>query len=195
MSYDLTEFDRKLIERNIIDLAGDIDRDLAIYLRKCLARAVANGAPPLTVLFTSSGGDVGMGLDMYDMLSLYPATKTGVVIGRAASMAAVILQGCTERLCARHANVMIHHISRQNVTLDLMRSHRRIEKTRLEMEERQMRIYKIFGARSGKAVPTIRAACRKESDMSAEEALEFGLIDRIVDDHQDITRRNKTTPA
>jgi ATP-dependent Clp protease, protease subunit len=178
--YMLSEVQRGLIEQGIIDLSGDVDDEMADYVREALTILKAKGSPDITVEITSDGGDTDAGLNITDMLRLYSGKKSGKIIGFAHSMAAVILQVCDERLCARHATVMIHHLYHDEVSLDTMKSESRLKETIADMEKTQNRIYAIICDRTGKDRKTIRKKCKEERDMNAEEALNFGLIDKII---------------
>lgn len=169
-----------LIRQRVIDLSGEVDVDMAKYVREALLRLKAERSPDIEVRITSDGGHVGYGLDIYDMLRLYEGKTRGMVFGIAASMAAVILQACSERHVAANARILIHHINRNRITLDDIRKPHRVEKIRDEMEKRQQRLYRILSQRTKKGIPRIRAVCAKDEEMTAEEALKFGLIDKIL---------------
>lgn len=169
-----------LLKQRILVLDGDVDQAMGRYVNEALLRLQADGSPPITVKITSGGGDVMVGLDIYDFLTHYPGEVTGVVLGFASSMAAVILQACKERRCARHARILIHHVSRTNVSLDTLRSKKRTTETREDLERSQARIYEILRERSGQSLPAIRRQCALDVQMPAKEAKAFGLIDKII---------------
>lgn len=169
-----------LITRRVIDLAGEVDIEMAKYTRESLLRLRANGSPDIEVRITSGGGSVEFGLDIYDMVRLYEGKTRGVVFGQAASMAAVILQACSQRCAAENTRILIHHINRNQVTLDDMRQPKKIAKIHEEMEQRQKRLYEILSQRTGKSIARIRAVCVKNEDMTARQALDFGLIDHVL---------------
>lgn len=176
----LDDVQKGLLEKNIIDISGEIDVDTAFYVREALMRLVAKGSPDIKILITSDGGHVFVGLDVYDLLRNYSGATEGVVYGFARSMAAVILQACKKRIALRHANILIHHIAKTEVSLDILRDKRRTERLRDELEKNQERMYKILVDRTGRKVGEIKRECAKDREMSAEEALEFGLIDEII---------------
>ena len=176
----LSKLHLDLITRRVIDLAGEVDIEMAKYVREALLRLKAERSPDIEVSITSGGGSVEYGLHIYDMIRLYEGETRGVVFGQAASMAAVILQACTERCAAENTRLLIHHINRNSVTLDDMRRPKKIAKIHEEMEQRQKRLYEILSGRTGKNVARIRAVCVKDEEMTAQEALDFGLIDRVL---------------
>jgi ATP-dependent Clp protease protease subunit len=111
----------------------------------------------------------------------YSGGIDGFVIGRANSMAAILLQACKNRSCARHGSVLIHHVISENVSLDDLTSAARLQRLRRGAQEDQQRLYRILSSRTQKPVSEIRKTCRKDYAMTSEEALAFGLIDEISD--------------
>jgi ATP-dependent protease ClpP protease subunit len=176
----MNEEDLGLLENGIIDLSGEVDYEMADYVRECFRILKSKGSPDITIEITSAGGDVGIGLSILDMLRLYPGKKTGKVIGFARSMAAVILQACDKRLCAKHAVMMIHHLYKNEVSLDVMRDPKKARKTLEEMEESQNWIYEVLCKRTKKRKAVIKKICEEERDLTANEALNLGLIDKVI---------------
>jgi len=164
----------------IIDIVGEVNKDMYRYVRTAIRYLLSRGSPEIRVLISSPGGLVDAGLDIYDELRLYPGRKTATVNDNAASMGALILQACDLRQCARHSHILIHHISTGNVTLDTLRSKKKLKNMVDSMEADQKRLYDILATRTGKSVKKISSACKKDEYMTAKEALGFGLIDEIV---------------
>jgi ATP-dependent Clp protease protease subunit len=163
-----------------IELANNVEGPMYTQVGQSLAFLRGHGSPELQIAISSGGGDVDIGLDIYDMIRLYPSKTTGLVINRAASMAAIILQACTVRQCAPHASILIHHISRRSVTLDQLRDSKKLKELRDDMEKSQDRLYKILQERTGQPLHKIKSVCAKDEYMDARAALKFGLIDNIV---------------
>jgi len=170
-----------LLDKNILALRGTVDQEMVFYVQEALLRLVARQSPPVVMFVTSNGGDVEIGLDIYDALRSYSGEVIGVVYGYANSMAAVILQACKTRVCAPNAQVLVHHISKREVGLDVLRSRKKTEEVRKALEESQNKIYKILMQRTRRTLREIRRECAKNQAMSAEEALAFGLVDRVED--------------
>jgi ATP-dependent Clp protease protease subunit len=165
----------------VIPIYENFDRNLYGRIRDSLLFLATRGNPRVMLQIDSRGGDVNAGLDIYDLLMLYPGGCDGLVICSADSTGAVVLQACRKRLCARHAGVLIHHISRRSVALDDIVSDSGVKKTRASMKATQERLYTILSGRTGRTVAEIRKACLKNETMRAEEALAFGLVDEIID--------------
>jgi len=175
----MSSVQKNLLAKNTIVIQGKINGDTVFYVRDCCADLICRGSPEVLIMIFSGGGSVGAGLDVYDILKLYPGEKTAIVFGYARSMAAVILQACEKRYATRHAAIMIHHISSSDISLDTLRDKDRLVKFIASMEFEQEYLYKIFSEKTGKEVSVIREECAKDRDMPAEEALAFGLIDEI----------------
>ncbi len=178
--YSLSRVQADLLKKNIIDLQGDVDGDMVLYVHDALAELIAKGSPNIDVLISSGGGKVLAGLDICDLLRFYKGKKTGIILCYAKSMAAIILQVCDKRLCAKHARVLIHHINGGSFTLDQLRSKKTMKAIKRGMERDQAQLYSILAEKTGQSRKKIVKACRKDRDMSAREALKFGLIDEII---------------
>jgi len=168
-----------LLNKGIILLKGDVNGAMVGHLYQSLAVLEGQGSPDIEIRIFSGGGSVAAGLDIYDAIRRYAGKKIGVVYAYARSMGAIVLQACDERVCLPHARVLIHHINRQSVSLDDLDDAERLEVLRTEMWENQNAIYAILIHRTNKTKKEISEACKKDRDMTAQEALSFGLIDRI----------------
>ena len=178
--YELTEKERKLLDKGIIDLCGEVNQEMVFYVRACIVELKANDNPDIEILISSGGGRVKFGLDIYDMIRMYKGQTTGKVFQGAHSIAAIILQGCDKRLITKHSEIMIHHISINQVSLDVLRNRKKVEELKKDMERDQQSLYDILSEKTGHLKSVIKAKCAKEYFMSAEEALEFGLVDEII---------------
>jgi ATP-dependent Clp protease protease subunit len=177
---NLDETQLALLRQGTIDLGGEVNGDMALYVREAVTRLEAHtDSADLHLRLTSDGGDVGCGLSIYDVLRNYGGKKEGLVMGFARSMGVLILQACDRRIALQHSQILIHHISRREISLDVLRTKTKLQLVREEMEAQQTRLYKILSSRCGRTVPEIRKKCAEEQDMTAEDALEFGLIDEI----------------
>lgn len=165
----------------VIPIYENIDWGCYSRVRDSLTLLTARGSPRIKILIDSAGGSVDAGLSIYDTLMAYQGGADGVVVGRANSMAAILLQACKNRRCARHGSVLIHHVFSENVSLDDLTSAARLKRLRRGSEKDQQRLYAILSKRTGKSIPDIRRTCRKDESMTSEEALAFGLIDEISD--------------
>jgi len=179
--YDkMEEAQKELLKKNILDLTGPSDAEMGLYTRQCIMHLTSVGSPDITIHITSDGGPVETALHVYDSLRLYKGNKTGIVYGFARSSAAIILQACDKRVCTKHAAILIHHVIAINVSLDVFKNKEKLQKKVLELEKSQKKLYAILCDRTGRSEKEIIATCKLNNDMTAEEALKFGLIDEII---------------
>lgn len=143
-------------------------------------------AEPLRILIDSEGGNSDEGLWVHDLLKALPVPTVGIVIGKCHSAAAVILQGCTERTALPHARFLIHSVS--SSAHGIHGSARRIREELREMVRSraisQERVEHALGARlsctSAELRSVMRIGDRHDRELTAQEALRLGLLDRIV---------------
>ena len=171
------------IEKKIIPIEGKVDGDMFHFIREIMGGLLLKDCPDILVTFTSTGGSVSAGLDIYDLINNYPGKSTGIVFAMANSIAAVILQACDERICAKHAEILIHYISQNSISLDVMsKPNGKAYQNMLKGGRRdQAYINQILTERTGQALKVIRGESAKDLAMTSEEALIFGLIDRIAE--------------
>lgn len=161
-------------------ITSTVDGDLYTKVARAIAYLNTKSSPDIDVVIDSSGGSVDYGLDIYDVLRLYKGKKRGLVVCKAASMAAIILQVCDVRRCAQHAGVLIHHVSRRDVSLDELTSKRKLNALIDRLKLQQEKLYRILVEKTGKTRAQIVRACSKDEFMNPTQALDFGLIDEIV---------------
>jgi len=181
-AYTLTEPQMALLKGKVpaIDIVGAVNSHMSAYVRTATRYLRSVGSPGIDVFITSPGGSVEDGLDIFDELRLYTGKKVATINDKAASMGAIILQACEVRRCSLHSHVLIHHISTGRVTLDTLRSPKKLAKMRKKMEIDQSLLDQILANRTGKSKSAIRRACAKDKFMDAQQALDFNLIDEIV---------------
>ncbi|MDP3645756.1 MAG: ATP-dependent Clp protease proteolytic subunit, partial [bacterium] len=130
----------------------------------------------------SEGGEIAAGLDIYDEIRLYRGETRGIVMGFAQSMGAIILQACTHRVAARHAEVLIHNntMIRQLTDRDVRRRGDPLADVRRDLLLLRHSTDDIFVRSTGRTKKEIRAQCKLGRPMTAEEALKFGLLDELI---------------
>lgn len=180
MALDSVVMDSLKLAQPILVLSGEVEPPMFQKVAEAFQFLISRGSPDLEIIINSGGGSTSVGLDIFDTIRLYRGKVTGKVISRAASMAAIILQACTVRQCARHAEILIHHVSRRNVSLDVMKSRAKMKKVVSEVEKPQQRLYNILVGRTKRSKSEIVRACRLDKYMASEQAKEFGLIDEII---------------
>ncbi len=182
--FSLTDLQIGLLEHGVIDFQGEVDDEMYQYVRDCLSWLSVNNSPPICIRFSSGGGSVDAGLVIYDMLRLYPGKTTGLVVGFARSMATVILQACSLRLCTKHSVLFVHSIRYSgSIGLDEFDDRKKLKKIVESARKNQDKLFRIMEGKTGKSKEVIMSWCKKgdrDIEISAEEALKYGLIDAIV---------------
>ena len=125
----------------------------------------------------SPGGSVTAGMAIYDTMQYIKCDVSTICIGMAASMGAFLLSGGTKgkRLALPNAEIMIHQPSGgaqgQATEIKIVAEH--ILKTKQKLNE-------ILAANTGQPIETIALDTERDNYMSAQEAMEYGLIDKVI---------------
>ena len=177
-SYDI--FSRLLNDR-IIFLSEEVNDATASLLVAQMLYLEAQ-APDKDIQFyiNSPGGSVTAGMAIYDTMQYIKCDVATITIGMAASMGAFLLSAGTKgkRMALPNAEIMIHQPSAgtQGQITDMA-----IHLKRLQVIKERMN--KIMADNTGRSIEEVTAACERDNFMSAEEALEFGLIDKVIYNH------------
>ena len=177
-SYDI--FSRLLNDR-IIFLSEEVNDATASLLVAQMLYLEAQ-APDKDIQFyiNSPGGSVTAGMAIYDTMQYIKCDVATITIGMAASMGAFLLSAGTKgkRMALPNAEIMIHQPSAgtQGQITDMA-----IHLKRLQVIKERMN--KIMAENTGRTVEEVTTACERDNFMSAEEALAFGLIDKVIDHH------------
>lgn len=162
--------------RRIIYIVGEIADPMSAEICCQINHLAALGNDDITLWIKSDGGSVSAGLAILDTMATCGCDIRTVVMGCAASMAAVISSSGTKgkRFIGPNAEMMIHQalggISGQ--TADILRSARHIEKV-------NKRLYEILARNCGVSVKKIAADCDRDYHLIAEEAIAYGLMDHV----------------
>ena len=174
-SYDI--FSRLLNDR-IIFLSEEVnDATASLIVAQMLYLEAQDPDKDIQFYINSPGGSVTAGMAIYDTMQYIKCDVATITIGMAASMGAFLLSAGTKgkRMALPNAEIMIHQPSAgtQGQITDMA-----IHLKRLQVIKERMN--KIMAENTGRSVEEVTAACERDNFMSAEEALEFGLIDKII---------------
>ena len=174
-SYDI--FSRLLNDR-IIFLSEEVnDATASLIVAQMLYLEAQDPDKDIQFYINSPGGSVTAGMAIYDTMQYIKCDVATITIGMAASMGAFLLSAGTKgkRMALPNAEIMIHQPSAgtQGQITDMA-----IHLKRLETIKQRMN--RIMAENTGKSIEEVTAACERDNFMSAEEALEFGLIDQII---------------
>lgn len=181
-------FSRMLKDR-IIFLGSPIDSVVAnVIVAQLLFLSSQDPSSPIKIYINSPGGSVVAGLSIIDTMNLIPNDVETIVVGMAASMAAVILSSGAKgmRKSLPNSTVMIHQPSNANVggqASDIEISTRRIIRIRDNLNQ-------MLASNTGQELSRVEQDCDRDYYMNSEEALEYGIIDSVVgrvsDDEEDV---------
>ncbi len=174
-SYDI--FSRLLNDR-IVFLGEEVnDTTASLVVAQFLFLEAQDPDKDIQFYINSPGGSITAGMAIYDTMKYIKCDVSTIAIGMAASMAAFLLSSGTKgkRLALPNTEIMIHQPSAgtQGQVTDMAIHLRRIQRIKERMNA-------IMADNTGKSVEVIRDACERDNFMSAQEALDFGLIDKVI---------------
>ena len=175
-SYDI--FSRLLNDRIII-LSEEVNSTTAsLIVAQLLYLEAQDPDKDIQFYINSPGGSVTDGMAIYDTMQYIKCVVSSICVGMAASMGAFLLSSGTKgkRLALPNAEIMIHQPSAgtQGQITDMA-----IHLKRLEVIKK--RLNAILADNTGRSVEEITAACERDNFMTAEEAVAYGLIDKVID--------------
>jgi ATP-dependent Clp protease protease subunit len=185
--YDLYS---RLLRDRIIFLGRDIDDRVAnLVTAQLLFLETQDPDKDVNFYINSPGGVITSGLGIYDTMQLIKCDVSTVCIGQAASMAAILLlSGAAEKRSALpHARIMIHQ------PLGGMRGQvSDLEIHYKEVMQLRDRIYGIMCHHTGRTFDEMVDACNRDRFLSPEEAMGFGIIDKVITRPTGVTSPSKT---
>ena len=175
-SYDI--FSRLLNDRIII-LSEEVNSTTAsLIVAQLLYLEAQDPDKDIQFYINSPGGSVTDGMAIYDTMQYIKCDVSTICVGMAASMGAFLLSSGTKgkRIALPNAEIMIHQPSAgtQGQITDMA-----IHLKRLEVIKK--RLNAILADNTGRSVEEITAACERDNFMTAEEAVAYGLIDKVID--------------
>lgn len=174
--YDI--YSRMLKER-VVFLVGQVEDFMAnIVVAQLLFLESENPDKDISLYINSPGGSVTAGMSIYDTMQFIKPDVTTLCIGQAASMGAVLLAGGAEgkRLALPHSRVMIHQPlgGFQGQATDIQIHAQEIISIRSRLND-------VLAHHTGKDVEEIQRDTDRDNFMTAHDALDYGLIDRVVE--------------
>ncbi len=174
-SYDI--FSRLLNDR-IIFLGEEVNATTAsLVVAQLLYLEAQDPDKDIQFYINSPGGSVTDGMAIYDTMQYVKCDVSTICIGMAASMGAFLLSSGAKgkRFALPNAEIMIHQPSAgtQGQITDMA-----IHLKRLEVIKKRMN--HILSENTGKPIEVVTADCERDNFMSAEEAVSYGLIDKVI---------------
>ncbi|HFD32523.1 MAG TPA: ATP-dependent Clp endopeptidase proteolytic subunit ClpP [Gammaproteobacteria bacterium] len=179
-SYDIYS---RLLKERVIFLVGQVEDHMAnLVVAQLLFLESENPDKDIFLYINSPGGSVSAGLAIYDTMQFIKPDVSTLCIGQAASMGAFLLCGGApgKRYSLPHSRMMIHQPlgGMQGQAVDLEIHTKEILKTR-------ERLNAIMAKHTGQKLEKIQVDTDRDNFMSGDEAVEYGLIDSVLNSRED----------
>ncbi len=167
----------RLLEDRIIFITGEInDQTANVVVAQLIYLEAKNPDKDISIYINSPGGVITAGLAIYDTMKYIKCDVCTICVGLAASMASVLLSSGTKgkRFALANSEVMIHQPlgGTQGQATDIQIAAEHILKIKKKMN-------KILSDNTGQSVETIERDTERDNFMTAEEAMQYGLIDKV----------------
>jgi len=175
-SYDIYS---RLLKDRIIFLSEDVnDVTASLIVAQMLFLESEDPNKDINFYINSPGGSVTSGFAIYDTMQYIKCDVSTICVGLAASMGAFLLAGGTKgkRMALPNAEIMIHQPSggARGQATEIQIVAENILKTKQKLNE-------MLAANTGKPIEIIERDTDRDNYMSAQEALEYGLIDKVIE--------------
>ena len=174
-SYDI--FSRLLNDRIIMLCEEVTDASASLVVAQLLYLESQDPEKDISLYINSPGGSVTAGMAIYDTMNFIKCDVSTICVGMAASMGAFLLSSGAKgkRLALPNSEIMIHQPSAgtQGQITDMCIHLKRLQSVKERMN-------RILAENTGKPLDVVAADCERDNFMSAQEALEYGLIDRVI---------------
>ena len=172
----------RLLKDRIIFLGEEVNETTAsLVVAQLLFLEAEDPGKDIQLYINSPGGSVTAGMAIYDTMNYIKSDVSTICIGMAASMGAFLLSGGTKgkRFALPNAEIMIHQPSggSRGMASDMKIVADQILKTKQKLNE-------ILAKNTGKPIDVIERDTDRDNYMTAQEALEYGLIDSIIENRK-----------
>lgn len=174
-SYDIYS---RLLKERVIFMTGQVEDHMAnLIVAQLLFLESENPEKDIYLYINSPGGSVTAGMSIYDTMQFIKPDVSTVCMGQACSMGAFLLAGGAKgkRFCLPNGRVMIHQPlgGFQGQASDIQIHAQEILKTKQKLNE-------MLAAHTGQPLDKIERDTDRDNFMSAEEAVEYGLVDAVL---------------
>ncbi|MHC4665244.1 MAG: ATP-dependent Clp protease proteolytic subunit [Planctomycetota bacterium] len=181
----------RLLRDRIVFLGGMLDDALAnLIIAQMLFLSNEDNKNDIHFYINSPGGSITAGLAVYDTMQFLRCDVATYCVGQAASMGAVLLTGgkSGKRFLLANSRVLLH----QPLVPGVLQG----PATDLEIEAKEIlrlraRLYNVLAEHTGQSPEKIEKDCDRNLWLQAEEAIEYGLVDRILQKAPEIVRRHE----
>ena len=182
---EMTGMTAKLLKARTVIISQQVNAELtAKVLNQLVLLEQEDAEAPLTVFINSPGGEIFSGFAIFDMLNFIACPVTTVVTGFAASMGSILSLAADKgrRFALPQAKIMIHQpmlMGYQGRATDCEIQAREILKTRDHL-------INLYSEQTGRDYEEIKQAIDRDNWFTAQEALDFGLLDKVVRTRSDL---------
>jgi ATP-dependent Clp protease protease subunit len=169
----------RLLKDHVIFLGEPIDDHVAsLVIAQMLFLEAENPNRDISLYINSPGGSISAGLAIYDTMQYVKPDVATICVGQASSMAAVLLAGGAKgkRMALPHARVLLH----QPLMYGLGGQATDIDIHAKDILRLRQRLNEILAAHTGQPLEKINADTERDFILEAKDALEYGLIDRVI---------------
>ena len=169
----------RLLKERVIFITGPIEDHMAnLVVAQLLFLEAENPEKDINIYINSPGGSVTSGMSIYDTMSYIKPDISTLCIGQASSMGAILLTGGTKgkRFALPNSRIMIHQPlgGFQGQATDIEIHAQEILKIRTKLNEN-------LSQHSGKDIDKVSQDTERDNFMSGDEAVKYGLIDKVID--------------
>ena len=176
---EMEDLASKLLKSRTVVISQQVDAELTAKVLSQLVLLEQEGhEEPVTVFINSPGGEIFSGFAIFDMLNFIACPVTTIVTGFAASMGAILSMAADKgrRFAMPQAKIMIH----QPVLMGYQGRASECEIQAREILKTRDHLVKLYSEQTGKSREEIKKALDRDNWFTAEEALEYGLLDKVV---------------
>jgi ATP-dependent Clp protease protease subunit len=179
----------RLLKERLVFIVGPVEDQMAnLIVAQLLYLESENPDKDIQLYINSPGGSVTSGLAVYDTMQFVNCDVSTICIGQAASMGALLLGGGAKgkRYVLPHSRIMMHQpsagYSGQATDIDIHAK---------EVLELKRCLNAIMARHTGQTIERIEQDLERDNFMSGEQAIEYGLIDTILEQRTELTPRDK----
>lgn len=176
----------KLLKSRTVVISQQVDAKLSAKVLSQLVLLEQEGSKmPITVFINSPGGEIFSGFAIFDMLKFVTCPITTVVTGFAASMGSILSLAADEgrRFAMPQSKIMIH----QPLLMGYQGRASECEIQAREILKTRDHLVKLYASHTGKSHEEIKKALDRDNWFTAEEALEYGLLDKVVHSREELS--------
>ena len=182
---ELDGISNKLLQSRTVVISHQVDSKLSAKVLSQLILLEQEGAKnPITVFINSPGGDIFSGFAIFDMLKFISCPVTTIVAGFAASMGSILSLAADKgrRFAMPQSKIMIP----QPLLMGYQGRASECEIQAREILKTRDHLVKLYSEQTGKTHEEIKKALDRDNWFTAEEALDYGLLDKVVSSRSDI---------